>query len=313
MRKLIKNILCFLTPVLIIIIVLPVNKRLKYQGLKDDCFNHGIWIYDRIYSNTKPIDFAFLGSSHTINGINDKLISDNTKCGQAVNLGYCRLGRNLSYVLLKELISKRDIKLLILEVREDENRYSHPIFPYIAKSKDVILANPFFNKDILADVWTHFVYKIELLQTDFFQQGKAAPIRTENFGFASSKDTASFAVLDEVKLRRSIPKTPLTTLEEDFHGSFSKGYIKKISALCDKNNIRITFLFLPSYGSIVHKPNQYDNYSKYGEVLIAPKHIFENQTNWYDENHLNQTGANELSFWLSDKINNSWQFADLAN
>ena len=292
MRKLIKNILCFLTPLLIVIIVLPVNERLKYQGLKDDCFNHGIWIYDRIHSNTKPIDIAFLGSSHTINGINDKLISDNITCGQAVNLGYCRLGRNLTYVLLKELISKKDIKHLILEVREDEDRYSHPIFPYIAKSKDVILANPFFNKDILADVWTHFVYKIELLQTDFFQQGKAAPIRTENFGFASSKDTASFAVLDEIKLKRSIPKTPLTTLGEDFHGSFSKGYIKRISVLCDKNNIGITFLFLPSYGSIVHEPDSYDNYSKYGQVLIAPEHIFEKQTNWHDENHLNQTGAN---------------------
>lgn len=307
MKKLIKNIFIFLLPVLVIIVLMPVNNRFKYQELKDDCFNHGIWIYDRIYNNEKPVEVAFLGSSHTVNGINDQVISENIDCGEAVNLGYCRLGRNLSYVLLKELILKKNIKHLILEVNEDEDRYSHPIFPYIASSRDVMLPNPFFNRDIVFDIWTHLAYKIEILQDVVFQHEKEVYIRTNDYGFASSKDTASSALLDEIKIKRSVPRKPLTKMERDFHLNFARVYLKRINKLCDEHNIQITFLYLPSYGSPHANPKEYENYIQYGEILIPPKHILEKQTNWHDENHLNQTGANELSLWLSDKINNYCQ------
>jgi hypothetical protein len=306
MKKLIKNMLVFIIPVIVIIAVIPVDNRFKYQGLKDDCFNHGIWIYDRIHDNDGPIDVAFLGSSHTINGINDKLISDNINCGQAVNLGYCRLGRNLSYVLLKEIVSQKKIKHLILEVREDEDRYSHPIFPFIAGSRDVLFPILFFNRDIFADIWTHLAYKIEILQDIIYQHEKSVPIRTNDHGFASSKDTASINLLDAVKLQRSIPKKPLTKLERNFHENFARGYLKKISKFCGENNVRITFLYLPSYGMVLDKPLEYRTYIKYGEVLIPPKHIMEKQANWFDDDHLNQTGANELSLWISHKINTNW-------
>ena len=303
MKKLIRNIIFFLTPVLLIIIILPVNKRLVYKGLKGDCFNHGIWIYDRIFNNEKPIDIAFIGSSHTINGINDKLISENIDYGKAVNLGYCRLGRNLSYVLLKDLISQKKIKILILEVREDEDRYSHPIFPYVATSRDVLLPNPFFNRDILSDIWTHLTYKTEILQDYIYNQQKDTPLRNNDYGFASSKDTASSKFLDEIKLKRSIKKMTLTKFKRNFYMSFARKYLSKINELCKKNNIQIIFLYLPSYGYSIEKPKEFETYNKYGKVLIVPKFILENKNNWHDEEHLNQTGANELSIWISNQIN----------
>lgn len=303
MKKLLRNIIFFFIPVLVVIAILPVNKRLKYHGLKDDCFNHGIWIYDRLFNNENPIDIAFVGSSHTINGINDKLINENIEYGNVVNLGYCRLGRNLSYILLKELIAQKQIKNLILEVREDEDRYSHPIFPYVANSSDVLLPNPFFNRDIVADIWTHLSYKTEIFQDFIYKQEKDVPIMTNDFGFASSKDTATIVHLDAMALKRSIPKPPLTKLERNFHMSFARKYLLKISKLCNKNNIQITFLYLPSYGSPYEKPKEFETYSKYGEILLVPKNILENKNNWHDEGHLNQTGAKELSLWLSDQIN----------
>ena len=84
-------------------------------------------------------------------------------------------------------------------------------------------------------------------------------------------------------------------------------YLKKISKTCSDRNIDIYFLFLPSYGSYLDQPKEYHTYLKYGEVLIPPKEIFENQTNWYDENHLNQAGANELSVWIVEQINLNWR------
>ncbi|NJM14980.1 MAG: hypothetical protein HC896_06000 [Bacteroidales bacterium] len=307
MKKLLRNIIFFFIPIIVVIAILPVDKRLKYQGLKDDCFNHGIWIYDRLFNNEKPIDIAFIGSSHTINGINDKLINENIECGKVVNLGYCRLGRNLSYVFLKELLTQKHIKHLILEVREDEDRYSHPIFPYVANSRDVLLPNPFFNRDILADIWTHLSYKTEIFQDIIYKQEKYAPLSTNDFGIASSNDTATSTYLDEIALKRSVLKPPLTKLERNFHMNFARKYLSKISKLCNKNNVQISFLYLPAYGSPYEKPKEFETYSKYGEILIVPKNILENKNNWHDDGHLNQAGAKELSLWLSDHINNNWR------
>jgi hypothetical protein len=303
MIRLLRNISLFLLPLIAIIVLLPVNKRLKYQGLKDDCFNHGIWIYDRIFNNSRPIDVAFLGSSQTINGINDQLISEEAGNTQAVNLAYCRLGRNFTYVLLKELISVKNIKQVFIEVRENEDRYSHPIFPYIANTADVLLPNPFFNRDMLSDMWTHLAYKIEISQDMIYQHEVSVPLRTNDFGFTASHDTAATSRLADAKLKRSTPKKATNTIEENFHANYSRVYLRKIGHLCRENHIKLVFLYIPAYGVSLDKPKEYDTYIKYGKVLIPPKDIFEKQSNWYDENHLNQTGANEFSLWLAKQIN----------
>lgn len=303
MKKLIINTLLFLIPIVIFIIVLPNDKRLKYQGLEDDCFNHGIWIYDRIYNNDKPIDIAFMGSSHTLNGIDDSLISENIQLGEAVNLGYCRLGRNLSYVFLKDLIAEKQIKHLVLEVLEDEDRYSHPIFPYLASTHDVLFPPPFFNRDILSDLWTHFVYKTEILQDIIYKQEQSKPIRTVEYGFTTSQDTASVEYLDSIMQKRSKPEPLMSKFERDFHMNFARKYLSKINQICNKNNIQITFLYIPAYGSHLVKPKEIETYSKYGKVLIAPRQIFDDKNNWYDKGHLNHSGAKALSLWLINQIN----------
>ena len=64
MKRLLRNIILFCVPLLVVLIILPVDKRSKYQGLEDDCFNHGIWIYDRVFNNKMhdvlPIAMAML-------------------------------------------------------------------------------------------------------------------------------------------------------------------------------------------------------------------------------------------------------------
>ena len=304
MKRFYRNIILFLLPLLVLILILPVNQRLKYIGLKHDCFNHGLWIYDRIFNNPEPVDIVFLGSSHTINGINDQLIQRNIRKDNlsVVNFGYCRLGRNLDYILLKEILKKKHPKYLFLEVREDEDEYSHPIFPYIASDKEVLFPYPFFDRDILADIWTHFSYKIELFQDRIFSKALSTPVRKNNFGFASSPDTVSEKILIKDKQKRNSHETKLTSFERDFHMSFARGYLKRIHKLCNENHIKIIFLYLPSYGVSLNKPKEYNTYLKYGNVWIPPTKIIKNPVNWHDENHLNQTGATALSLWLAREI-----------
>lgn len=304
MKKVLLNIMWILLPVLIAFIVFPVDKRNRYTGLKEDCFNHGIWVYDRIHLNSKPIDIAFIGSSHTVNGINDGLIEQSLKNqNQAVvNLGYCRLGRNLSYTFIKELFKSKLPKAIVIEVMEDEDRYSHPIFPYVAETGDVFAPALLFNRDIAADMRESILYKLTLIQKFFSSTFENVPVSTEAYGFASSHDTASAETLSEINKRRSQPEPEMSSLERNFYMKYPRTYLHKISKLCSARNIKIYFLYLPGYGSHSSLPKENDTYIRYGEVLIPPDSISRNTSYWKDEDHLNQAGAASLSSWVACEL-----------
>lgn len=301
MKRLILKTIVISFSIILIILVLPINRRILFQQLTHDCSNRSIWIYDRIFENDKPIDMAFLGSSHTMNGINDKLIEQKLKINVA-NFGYCRFGENLIYVFLKEIEKSKKIKKVVIEVREDEDRYSHPIFPYIAETSDVLFATPLFNRDLLSNYYKHIYYRLEVIKNFTFGNLENVQFNMDDYGFSSFADTASSELLERTKKTRAIKKTELTKIERDFHMKFPRTYLEKIFKICKQKNIKIFFLYLPGYESNVQIPKEYATYIKYGEVLIPPKEIFENTSNWYDENHLNQTGANKLSIWLSYEL-----------
>lgn len=304
MIRLYRNIILFFLPILILVVFLPVNERSKFLGLKDDCFNHGIWIHDRIYTNNKPIDIAFFGTSKTINGINDKLIEEQLSEFKinVLNLGYCRLGRNFSFSILKKMVENKYPTQLIIEIREDENRYSHPNFPYIASTNEVIFAYPFFNRDLLSDMVTHFSYKIELTQDLLYDKIPEVPVNQKFFGYACSPDTASIEFLNNIAGDRQQPKPVMKKMGRDFYMQFSRAYLEKIYNLSSRENIEVTFLYIPSYGSPNMEPKELETYKQYGEILYLPKEIFENPDNWYDEDHLNQAGAEKLSLWISEQL-----------
>jgi hypothetical protein len=302
MRKLSLNLFYFLIPIILIIGIVPVDKRAKYVGLKDDCSSRGTWMHDRVYTNNTPTDIVFIGSSKTINGINDERINAALANETVTNFGYCRFGRNLHYLLLQELLQQKQPKLLVLEIRESENRAGHPIFPFLAESKEAILPYPFFNKNVLKDIWTHLAYKVELLQETIYSNETIEPIRSSNFGYLRALGNANLADLNKNKLKMNSGKDKLTEFEENFHHHFAHHYLKKIATLCKKKKIELLLLNLPSYGSNRTNNQAFIRYKDYGRILLPPLEILDNKTNWFDVDHLNEQGAKQLSDWLSIEL-----------
>ena len=76
MKRFIKNILILIIPFLVGVLLIfkaPYSKEFAYSFRKNvDC--NTSWIYYRLFQNNKPIDVAFMGTSHTGCGINDSLI-----------------------------------------------------------------------------------------------------------------------------------------------------------------------------------------------------------------------------------------------
>jgi hypothetical protein len=257
-----------------------------------------------VHHNDNPIDVAFFGSSKTINGIMDEYIEKqlNVPSVHVVNFGYCRYGVNIYSVLLKEILRSKIPKILFLEVRGEENRYSHPVFPYIADANDIFLATPFFNRDLVRDYFDSFLYRLKLLKVQYFKKDSVVPFQTSDFGYMGSSDTASKAFMEKVKLEHNRPTVQLDPLERYLYMTYPNRYLKKLSELCIENHIRLIFLYFPEYCSHVNEPLEITTYRKYGDVLILPHEIFNDPDNWGDEAHLNRAGARKLSGWVAGQI-----------
>lgn len=303
MKSLFKSILLFIIPIGCILYLLPINHQLRYAGLKNDCVNKGQWMYHRVFKQDTPIDLIFFGSSHTLNAIDDKHISKQLAPLKAANFGYCRLGRNLHYSLLKMVQEKKHPKHIILEIRHKEDRYSHPIFPLISESKDVLAPTLFYDRDYFSDAWVHTLYKLELIQDYLFNHTEE--YTTDRiYAFGPIADTVSTEALFQAKLKRQVKKAELSDLENHFYNRFPQEYIKRIKAICTQENIKLSFLYIPSFGDPYYPEDLKDRYEIYGNVILPPQSIFDNVNYWADDSHLNTAGGNALSEWLVGELKN---------
>ena len=297
MKQFVKHTVLFMAPILLLMVLLPWNKRLRYQELKHDCLNHGIWMHDRIHENETPIDILFIGSSHTINGVNDSLIEKRLHDQYHVaSMGYCRLGRNLTLTLLKEVLTEKSPSSLVIEVRGDEDRYSHPVYPHLATTSDVLTPPLWVNRDALADVGTHFTYKLELWQDDLYNNVRAAKIESRNYGFLDLDGNAPDTTLVLSKM------TKVENPYRNLHMAYPRAYLNRIKDYCDEHNMALYFLYMPSYRGHQQPPKELDTYKRLGTVLLPDSTIYSNKTNWYDPDHLNIPGANALSIWVAEQL-----------
>lgn len=269
----------------------------RYGGLKGECSERSVWMYGRIYKNPKPIDVAFIGSSHTINAVEDALIMRESKNHiTAVNLGFCRFGRDFHFQLIQDLIDHKKVKTIVLEVSGDENRSGHPDFPYLGSTKNVVASFRSSNPEYIQNIWKHFLYKIELFHDALWKIKDTSKI--EDF-----RDTG----FPEWVEQGFLPKMP--TLSESEHSSNAKAnmprvpkyYLHQIQKLCDGANVELVYLYLPPLNSNL-SAIELEFYKQNTRLLIPPKELLEDHTKRIDRHHFNHAGAIALSRWLIGEL-----------
>lgn len=306
MYRFIKNTILFLIPILVglfLVIILPMNKKRAYYYLNNDCEGRGAWMYSRIFQSDKPIDVAFLGSSHTINGINDSMISTLTGLS-CCNLGYCRLGRDLTYVFMKELLLRKHTRYFIIEVLPQESPFSHPVFPFLADAKELLDPQVVFNRSYLPNVHKGVLARLSYMQQDIF--GDKFDFRyslVNEYGFTTNSFVADSGQLVSLKVKRQKGRSEPGRFEQYVNDGFSRAWFKDIYSISKQNHCKVVFLYLPAYGIREKQPANLKWLENFGEVWIPPDSTFDNPAHWYDGEHLNLQGANSLSEFISNKIN----------
>lgn len=311
MRKFVKYIIAFFIPLLLgmfSLFLFPLNKNFSYHFVKGECDNKASWIYNRIFVQKDNIDIAFMGASHISCAIMDEYIEIalNTNSEQEIklaNLGYCRAGRDIQYVMLKDLFQHKKPKLLVLEVMEDEPKKSHPVFPYLAESSDLWGSFVFFNQRYFTNIWKGIVVRFEQLKSNIFKEENPGNENPSAFSYIPSTQLVATADILENKMNweRRISKSK-PELIRNSELNYSKQYLEKTVKLAQQNNCEVLFLYLHESGSNIKEPFLAEYYKSFGKLITLPDSIVSNPSNWKDATHFNDSGALKTSKFMVEEI-----------
>ena len=239
MKQILLKIALFFSLIMIPVLVLfltPYSKEFAYHYIKNDCYNHGAWLFDRITKNKVPIDVAFIGSSHTIHAFQEKKMEDSL--GQnyhLANFGYCRYGRNLQYTILKLLLQHKSPKLIALEVSEGEEKNSHDIFPYLAETSDLLFTPTLINRDYFSDLYYGASARLECFKATYIFDEKFPEPDNGLYGYGEAQRTATKEeMIDNEKAWKKRLERKTSKSVEDVQLRYPLAYLKKMVELINK-------------------------------------------------------------------------------
>lgn len=305
-------------------VALPHTDYVRWQAPKTEAEARLGWLYERIHYDPTPIDVAFIGTSHTLNGVDAAAVErriaasgsrdPDGRCVTVTNLAIPAYGRGLHYEIARDLLSTRKPKLLVIEVFENETRKPHPYFADVATVGDIVGAPVLVNRNYVED----------LIRLPYRQVALAAKsLAPAAFGLKTRFDPANYdgsnvdntryvnvagveltpfrgraispARLHRAALRAKRAKNAnyLGTRFAQYEYALPRRYLGGILALAKEKGVPVRFLYLTGYGR-PETPVTLPGMNLAGRMLYV-RDILRDTSIWYDPQHLNARGAAMLS------------------
>lgn len=314
----------------VIALLLPHQPYIRFQQLASESVHYlrVKWIYERIHFDKTPIDVAFIGTSHTQSGINsekvEQVIQRKGNNIHVVNFSVPHLGRDLQFLILRELIENRKVQKVVIELQEAEARAPHPGFQRLALVEDIFKSPVVINSGIFENISRLPLRQIQLLLRS---------IEPRFFGLVGQFDPGSYEGAhwdDTYKLHGiDIPRTKANSREElqqaavQLQKQFEKKqlvarklwlpnmryslverynylYLDAMLDLASSHGVEVVFLYLPYYQG-PKMPIGHEYLVTKGRVIV-PYEVFSTSSYWQNVDHLNFSGANYLSVWVGETL-----------
>ncbi len=201
------------------------------------------------------------------------------------------------------LLEHKTPKLIVIEVHEDEEKNSHDIFPYLAKTDDLLLTPTPFNRDYFADLFNGASARLEFFKAKYIFKKIYTEPSPELYGYAASDRIVSAEELKENQTawQKRLGSKPIQALEK-IQIKYPLTYLEKTITLIKERNIPFLFVYLPEYGSMLTSPKYAGYYQNLAPMLISPQSILNDTSNWMDASHLNDKGSELLSKWMAEQL-----------
>lgn len=316
---------------LVAICALPHSRYVRFISLQDAEVVKLGWIYERIHYDPTPIDVAFIGTSHTVFGVDSGAVeaacrvAGGLRCSTE-NFAIQHLGRNLHWLLSRELLKLRRPRLLVIEVQESELRALHPAAPYIADVSDLVNAPLLLNPGYLSDLSRlpirqltlffkttapdAFGVRVHFAPTEYYGRHwndvyrEVAMRHTPNAWAKARTANLSAATLEAQRRESAAKLADKVSLPPSLRALESRAnvvYLRQVIELARATNVPVRFLYLPGYRGQSH-PELACLYSSLAPVWYLPEQLLSEPSLWQDANHLNSRGAQRVSEWLGHAL-----------
>jgi hypothetical protein len=298
---------------------------LRFQLVKDTQYTEAQWIYERIHFDSRPIDVVVVGPSRTWFGvIPSRMEEDFGSRGWSmgvVNFSLLGPGRNLNYVIVKELFdAKRQPKVLVIGISDKPARwFGHPAFRFVADASDVAQAVFPSNLNYLANLGYLPFRQMKLTAMALFPASFNVAPRFDPASYPGSNYDSALSfrmpdghlidrdrvmpratlLKDAARLRDSRPQL-LPASWADLEFGDENFYIRKIVAMARARGVKIAFLSIP-YFTGPGNTLEDDFYAQYAPIFSADFVSDKDQLFW-DYEHLNSAGATLVTDWLADRL-----------
>ena len=306
-------------------LLLPHDRYIRYQQLTDSDLFRTRWVYERIHYDKTPIDVAIIGSSRVEAGISAPVLEKELteKFGRPIhvaNLAIPQEGRNLHYLIARELIENHPETRIILVSVVEQDDLSHPAFRYLADVSDLLRAPLFINHYYFLDagflpyrqmsyfIQTHFTHWFGVSRSLRGDYEGTSMDTTHSFYLPSGKLVDRYVVAPPEKLAAGSAQIVKDdggawhqpSFWDALNNPIEPDYSKRLAAVAKANCVEVVFVRLPFYKS---PPNMYDEgfYRSLGPLIDAQE-LSNDPQSYSDPGHFNRFGINSVSPWLWNSI-----------
>ncbi|MCB1646998.1 MAG: hypothetical protein KDI36_16175 [Pseudomonadales bacterium] len=259
------------------------------------------WVYEQLTQDDE-LQIAIIGSSHTLNGVDDMLLSRllNTK---TQNLAVSYMGRDMQFLILSELLKHRKVSAIILEVDTFEGRLGHNYFGLVADFVDVQPLQPYLSLRVFDNLYNYFWIRTKKLFSYFrvSRDDKEATTWNSVSGFLPQEDQYDKATLLERSKQVNVKHNRLPESLEALEYSHPLYFLSKICELAKTSNTKIVFNYLPGFKA-PSEPYRMAYYQRCGTVLLPSASLLSEPQYWSNVTHLNPVGAEKNTRELAIQI-----------
>ena len=278
----------------------------QYGSLEKD-YAKASWVLKNGIQEKRAAEEIFIGSSLSFTNVDDSLLCQllEKESFAVQNLCVPGDGRNLQYLVLKELLRSRKVNRVFLEVRNLEPRSGHFAFGNIAGIKDLLMSPAFMNLSYFSDLKNAVAIRSIALRLAMGERRLPAGVwETSRYGRhrwsrvpEKARLDSELSLFESQRTRRFLPKE-YSHLEHNL----SIHYIERIKQYCESFNTELILLYQPVYKDTVYHPAAFEVYRD-REVWIPQKELLSSpQDIWADPYHLNPKGAEIYTRWLAERI-----------
>ena len=315
--------LCCTLITVLVFFFLPHNAYLRYQLLDVGVYAKAKWIYERVNLSETPIDIAFIGTSHTLNGIDSQLVesqinANTDKKRHVVNFAIPHLGRDMHYTLIHMLLQKHTPEAIVLEVRESEARDMHPGTHYIAESASLINAPLIVNLRYAGNLVRQPGRNLKValnslfpwLSTLSFSKSASDIADHKNYALTFPDDrtrplSPGKQKLDEERRNENISApykyNHISDIKSLLFFNANNTYVKRIQALAAEKGVDIYYLYLPDYGT-EEFPLRNIYMNNWDEMIYPDFQFYQKAEYFNDLGHLNAEGARLMSEFVGQVL-----------